>query len=36
MDDFMGQMIQQCHSTERQWLVNLVKGQSYQVQLTKR
>jgi len=26
---------QQCHSTEGQWLVNQVKGQSHQAQLTK-
>ena len=27
---------QQCHSTEGQWLVNQIKGQSYQAHLTKR
>jgi len=27
---------EQCHSTEEQWLVNQIKGQSHQVQLTKR
>jgi len=27
---------QQCHSTEEQWLVNHVKGQPHQAQLTKR
>jgi len=25
---------QQCHSTEERWLVNHVKGQSHQAQLT--
>jgi len=27
---------QQCHSTEGWWLINQVKGQSHQAQLTKR
>jgi len=27
---------QQCHSTEGQWLVNQVQGQSHQTLLTKR
>jgi len=27
---------QQCHSTEGQWLVNHVKGQSHQAELTAR
>jgi len=36
-DDFTGSMTnQQCHSTEGQRLVNQVKGQSHQAQLTKR
>jgi len=31
-----GQMTQQCHSPDRQWLVNQVNGQSHQAQLIKR
>jgi len=37
-DDFTGQITQpteQCHSTDGQWLVNLVNSQSHQTQLTK-